>query len=316
MKEAFIHKNFRDSTLAVIANANVLVEQYLADDMKLTLRQLYYRFVAMDLFPDERRWAWTGSKWKRDPDGTKNAQPNYNWLGSIINDARLCGYIDWEALEDRARSLEGWPAWKDPAHALAAVRSQYSIDKWKGQDFRVEVWVEKQALEAIVERACGPTECKYMACKGYMSQSEMYEAAKRFHRYAANNQTPAIIHLGDHDPSGIDMTRDIDDRLEMFGMPMEVKRIALNMDQVDQYEPPPSPAKLTDSRVAGYIQRFGHDSWELDALEPHVLVELIQKTIDQFVDPGKWNERVAEEDAGRELLVSFEEQAAEQNMEE
>lgn len=77
-----------------------------------------------------------------------------------------------------------------------------------------------------------------------------------------------ILHLGDHDPSGIDMTRDISDRLELFGADVEVKRIALNWDQIDEFTPPPNPAKLSDSRAGAYIAEYGDESWELDALEP------------------------------------------------
>lgn len=293
MREAFIDKEFRNNTLRVIDAANDIIDTYLEQGLRLTLRQLYYRFVATDLL--------------------SNTQQSYNRLGSIVNDARLAGHIDWDAIEDRGRNLQSWSTWRDPAAAVRSIRRQYRIDKWTLQDYRVEVWVEKQALEAIVERGCGKREAKHIACKGYMSQSEMYVAAKRFERYQANGQMPVIIHLGDHDPSGIDMTRDIDDRLALFGIPMEVNRIALNMDQVDEYEPPPNPAKMTDSRYAGYITRFGSHSWELDALEPQVLIQLITDTIDSYVDEDAWQERQAEEDHGREQLQDFEQQATEED---
>jgi DNA repair exonuclease SbcCD nuclease subunit len=76
------------------------------------------------------------------------------------------------------------------------------------------------------------------------------------------------------------MTRDIRDRLELFASGhlgwtdanrISVERIALNWDQVEQYSPPPNPAKLTDSRGAGYVACTATSSWELDALEPTVL---------------------------------------------
>jgi hypothetical protein len=58
---------------------------------------------------------------------------------------------------------------------------------------------------------------------------------------------------------------------------LKVCRLALNMDQIERYNPPPNPAKLTDSRANGYIARYGSSSWELDALEPTVLARLVPR---------------------------------------
>lgn len=88
-----------------------------------------------------------------------------------------------------------------------------------------------------------------------------------------------IFYLGDHDPSGIDMTRDIRDRLRMFGVDVEIDRLALNMDQVKKYNPPPNPAKMTDTRCHSYVSEFGNESWELDALEPRLMAELVKHAI-------------------------------------
>ena len=83
------------------------------------------------------------------------------------------------------------------------------------------------------------------------------------------------------------MTRDIIERVEMFaGSAVEVKRIALNESQISIYKPPPNPAKITDSRAEKYIKRFGRSSWELDALEPSVMRDLIAETIQDHIDLG------------------------------
>ncbi len=118
-------------------------------------------------------------------------------------------------------------------------------------------------------------------------------------------QKPMILHFGDHDPSGIDMTRDIRDRLNMFvniGEGVQVERLALNMDQVEQYNPPPSPAKITDSRAADYIQEYGHDSWELDALDPSVISDLINVRVMELRNDVLWQEKVDLEDQHKERL--------------
>lgn len=145
----------------------------------------------------------------------------------------------------------------------------------------------------------------YFACRGYNSQSEQWAAGRRFGTYIDRGQVPIVLHLGDHDPSSIDMTRDNESRLSLFaGTEVEVRRLALNWDQVQHYNPPPNPAKLTDSRADGYIKNFGGDSWELDALEPSVISELVLDAIEGLLIPEQWDKALEKEQAGQQELRS------------
>ena len=183
----------------------------------------------------------------------------------------------------------------------AAVNS-YRVDKWARQPNRIEVWVEKDALIGVIEVPCRRLDVSYFATRGYTSQSEMWEAARRLQEWRDNGQTPIILYLGDHDPSGIDMTRDVIDRLDLFAGSISVDRLALNWNQVEQYAPPPNPAKLTDTRADAYIAEFGLSSWELDALDPATLAGLIENAVEQFRDPDLWADAIEEEEDGLRLL--------------
>jgi len=275
--EAFIRKNFRADSLQIIETANAIAADYRRQGFNLTLRQLYYQFVSRDLLP--------------------NRDESYKRLGKIINDARLAGLMDWSYIEDRTRNVSGaFGGYRDPGHYLGEVADGYIEPIWRGQEYRPEVWVEKEALADVVRQACGPDRVPYFSCRGYVSQSEMYAAAKRFQTRRRQGHIPVVIHLGDHDPSGIDMTRDIEDRLSQMALGyVEVRRIALNMDQVEQYGPPPNPAKLTDSRGSDYVDRFGSESWELDALDPSTLTQLIQDELETVIDRELLEERRAHE---------------------
>lgn len=199
--------------------------------------------------------------------------------------------------------------WKDPSSIIDACAQQYKLDLWEDQYYRPEVWVEKEALLSVVEAACEPYRVPYFACKGYVSQSAMWAAgAKRLAHHINNQQEPVIIHLGDHDPSGIDMTRDIIDRLNLFTTDsVTVFRIALNFDQIEKYKPPPNPAKITDSRFATYAEQHGEESWELDALSPKVLVAMIQKQILILRNKKKWDVLAQRENEERETLLAISE---------
>lgn len=283
MKQKFKSFNFKPDTLDMIAKAVVIIDELQAAGYTLTLRQLYYQLVSKDIIA--------------------NKQTEYKRLGSILNDARLAGMVDWNAIEDRTRSLESVGHWSSPSDIIRACATSYHVDKWLEQENRVEVWVEKDALVGVLEKACRELDVAWFSCRGYTSQSELYVAGKRLARYARGRQKPIVIHLGDHDPSGIDMTRDITDRLEMFaGHSVKVERIALNMDQIEQYNPPPNPAKITDSRFAGYEALHGDESWELDALPPPVIHQLIVDTVLQYRDETLWDEACAKEEREKAQL--------------
>jgi len=282
-KICYVEKNFRVDSLIMINRANEIIDNYQAQGYILTLRQLYYQFVSRDLL--------------------KNDQKNYSKLGSVINDARLAGLIDWESIEDRTRAVAANSHWDSPADIIKSAARSYATDKWKQQKDRIEVWVEKEALAGVFERICNELDVSHLACRGYVSQSEMWRAARRLKRWEGQGYTTHILHFGDHDPSGIDMTRDIIDRLSMFGSSVTVERLALTYEQVQQYQPPPNPAKATDSRFESYQQEYGDESWELDALEPRVLVDLVREGVYVYRDVDRWDEAVKQERRGQRLLV-------------
>lgn len=285
MKEKFDDFNFKPETKRIIDSANKIIREYQMDGYSLTLRQLYYQFVARDII--------------------ENSQKSYNRLGDIISNARLNGDLDWAAIEDRTRSLEGNVHWDNPAEIIDYYSRVYKIDTRIDQPNYIEVWVEKEALAGVVERICRKLDINFFACRGYVSQTAMYEASKRFISNENLGKNNIILHLGDHDPSGIDMTRDIRERLnDCFGAYVEVKRIALNMEQIEEFAPPPNPAKLSDSRCDGYMKKFGKMSWELDALDPNTLNELISSQVASYTDFDKKKALELKQQEGRNLLSS------------
>lgn len=256
--------NFRGKSLELIELINQVVDEYSSQGYELTLRQTYYQLVARGYIPNNER--------------------SYKNIGNLINDGRLAGLIDWHSITDRTRNLRKNSHWDTPSSVIKSAMYSYMLDKWEGQPNYVEVWVEKDALVDIVGQACGGIDTPFFSCRGYTLQSEMWAAAQRFIRQNRIRDNCFIIHLGDHDPSGIDMTRDIQERLWMFGADVEVKRVALTMEQVQTYNPPPNPAKITDSRCGKYMEEFGDKSWELDALEPQMMTKLIRDEVTALRD--------------------------------
>jgi len=281
----YVPHTFSRANRELIATCNALIDEYRAQGFTLTLRQLYYQYVSRGVIA--------------------NTHHEYKRLGSIINDARLAGLVDWTAITDRTRALRSAAHWDSPRDIVRGAASQFRIDKWRGQAVYPEVWIEKDALAGVIEGVCTQLDVPYFSCRGYTSSSEMWGAAQRLLDHQRAGQAPLILHLGDHDPSGKDMTRDVADRLALFmGADVQVERLALNRDQIDHYGPPPNPAKLTDARADAYIAEFGLSSWELDALEPRVIAGLIERAILQVRDEPAWADAVAEEATHRRHLTA------------
>ena len=277
MKICYKETKFKEKSLYLIEMANDIVNEYKEQGYELTLRQLYYQFVARDIIP--------------------NNQKSYDNLGALISNARLAGLIDWRAIEDRTRNIRNAFHWEDPNELLLSAANQFDLNKWACQREYVEVWVEKDALVGIVGQAAERYDVPYFSCRGYVSQTEMWGAAQRIMRKLDEHEHATIIHLGDHDPSGKDMTRDIRERINMFAshdgydeFNIEIRRVALEMGQIQKYNPPPNPAKLTDSRCGRYIEQYGRSSWELDALEPMVLENIITTAVEDCLNIPLFNQ--------------------------
>lgn len=331
MKQCFISKRFGRVAEDLIARTERIFTSYEAQGYDLTLRQLYYVFIAKDLFPA----SWIDRAYNLrnglDPD-TKNTEKNYKNFGGLISDARLAGLLDWEMIDDRGRTVTSNPHWENPRVFIDSVAPQFQFDKWADQENYVEVMVEKQALEGVLEPLCRELDIKFSSNKGYSSSSAMFKAGKRLKRAMGDAKKAHMIYLGDHDPSGIDMTRDVEERLNLFSDAVSadglqrikdmgediptlieageldgvtVHRVALNMDQVEALKLPKNPAKITDSRAADYISKFGPSSWELDAIEPQALAKLVRDKVHDLRDSDIWGAAIKRETAMRNELLAL-----------
>lgn len=286
MKELFVSKGFRPETLEVIDWINETLDRYRAMGYDLTTRQVYYQLVSKDLIP--------------------NNPKSYNRIKKIVSEGRLAGLIDWDMIVDRTRQVVIPSHWDTPADIVESAAHSFRIDKWEDQPYHVEVMVEKQALEGVLIPVCRDLDIPFTANKGYSSSSAMYRAGKRIARAAREGKTLFMLYLGDHDPSGMDMDRDILERLEMFSeYNLEVRRLALLMEQIELMDIPENPAKTTDSRSAGYIARYGSASWELDAMEPHQLAQVVTDTVENLRDEDLWNEAYERQEEMRGELWEF-----------
>ena len=273
----------KKSDMPIIAKAIPILEEYKADGYRVTLRQLHYQFVSRGYMP--------------------NTKATYTKICEAMQRGRMAGLIDWSVIEDRTRILRSRPRWDDPTDILDSCASCFHVDYWKNQAFRVEIWIEKDALLGVIEDTCDHWDCPYFSCRGYPSTSELHEASIRIKRFGRQGQGFKILYCGDHDPSGLDMCEYIPRTLREFGAVVEFKRIALTMEQIERFNPPPNMVKETDSRSKEYRRKFGMKCWELDTLQPHELNRIVKlEIIDCIDDMADFEFRREEELDGRDRL--------------
>jgi len=273
MKEIFKEKNFRPDSLDLITHCDKVIADYSGQGLKLTLRQLYYQLVTKNIIKNEER--------------------SYKNLSSLVSDARLAGMLDWDAIEDRIRVPTIPTEFKNLKDLVDAALYSYRLPRWETQEDYIELWVEKDALAGVLRPIADQYHVPMMVNRGYSSQSAMYEASKR---YLNQEKNLALLYLGDFDPSGEDMVRDIADRMEMFGIDIVVRKIALTLAQVKKYNPPPNPTKHKDPRSKEFIAKHGASSWEVDAINPKELTRIITKEIESYVDKDATERIIDKED--------------------
>jgi len=287
-KDISLGKTNRERLITI----NDIIDDYAAQGYKLTLRQLYYQLVSRDIIP--------------------NKQAEYAKLSRILTQGRMGGIVDWEAIEDRLRTPY-IPYWvRGPKDALQDSIDQYRLNRQQGQETYIEVWVEKDALSGVLRRITSKYHVNLMVNRGYSSCTAMHDAYERIKwklNYGSKNAE--ILYLGDHDPSGLDMIRDIRDRLgEMLDQErcrLTVKPIALTMNQIEAYDPPPNPTKITDPRADWYIDRYGETCWEVDALPPEALNKLVSTSIKDSINMDLFSDMLIKEEEDKEVLKKLKE---------
>ncbi len=264
---------------------NTIIKEYAKEGYKLTLRQLYYQLVSRDIIA--------------------NKIQEYAKLSTLLVKGRMAGVVDWEAIEDRIR-VPFLPYWViDIEDAISDTVDQYRLNRQEGQDVYIELWVEKDALSGVLKRITTKYHINLMVNRGYSSCTAMHDAYERFKIQEDAGNKVVVLYLGDHDPSGLDMIRDIEDRLVEFGVDPQVIPIGLTMAQIKKYNPPPNPAKITDPRAKNYILKHGNTSWEVDALNPKVLHQLVRNNVEKLIDMNLFNEKVNQEENDKEKLKKF-----------
>lgn len=264
----------------IIENALNIISGY--EKRILTIRGLHYRLVAI---------------------GMTNDQNHYKRVVDAMSDARWNGLIDFDTFSDHDRFMLGETKYQDfsledkvdeAEQLIKALMTNYSLNKWQGQEYYVEVLIEKKALQGLFQGVCDYWNVALGACKGYPSLTFLYDASIRFKEALNKGFQPVILYFGDYDPSGEDIPRSLKENIIRLGCrDIEINRVALTEKQVIEMNLPPAPVKKGDRRSATWT---GLGQVELDAVEPNILQWLCYNAISELFDESIERELRARED--------------------
>jgi len=218
MIEKFRSIKLNKTNIERLGIINEIIKEYQDDGYVLTLRQLYYQLVSRDIIP--------------------NKQAEYSKLSTLLKEGRMGGIVDWGAIEDRLRKPSKPSEFDSAADILDAAINQFRLPRQKGQKVYIEVWVEKDALSGVLKKVTNKFGINIMVNRGYSSASAMYDSYQRFTEAINEGQKALILYLGDFDPSGIDMIRDIDSRIKEFlvaGLDFVERFETLDNDTMNEY---------------------------------------------------------------------------------
>ena len=266
--------NPKPETLRIVAHAREVVAAAEAQGLKFTLRRVFYKLVSANVIP--------------------NTERAYKNLSRTLDRARWEGLLPLDALDDLGRQTVEREQWDSPEEMLRARADTYRSDWWADEDVRCEVWAEKQAVTSILAPVALAWGTPFLACRGFASLTAVAESAERCDR------PTTVFYVGDHDPSGLDMDRDLQERLWRLGADVNLVRLALTPEQIDDYGLPPQPTKHTDSRARGYSREHG-GSWELDALPEDALQALVREAIEAIAPFDRADRLAADEETRQEL---------------
>ncbi len=234
-----------------------------------TSRHYYYKLLgyhAVELFDH--------------PSSSKQA---YAYVCRLLVKARRRGLLSWSAVIDPGRRHTSYTSWHLKEYAGALMRSYITLDMWRGQDGKVEVWVEKDTMMAFVDSIVSPYRIPVQVNKGYGSAAAIKDAADRY----GNGKGWTLLYIGDFDPSGLDIDRSLRDILKKHGCRPNIVRIALTQEDTVSLIPNAGLSlKEKDPRRKRFVSLYGEDQqgYEIDSLPARLLRQRIIDQLSLYVD--------------------------------
>ncbi len=264
----------------------------------MTLRQLYYRVVSAGVL--------------------KNAQAEYKRLGRLMTNLREAGDVPRTWIVDHIRSTLKPSSWTGLADYAETVRDCYRKDMWSQMPAHVEVFVEKDAIAGSIQPVTREFDVALQVVRGYSSVSFAGEIGAIWSQV---RKPIFAYYLGDFDPSGFDIERDLAEKLSRYSdrnvwhvpwgdEPVDPQpdavywtRLAVCEGDFEEHNLIRLPVKNSDMRTKAFLAAHGAHCAEVDAIPPAELRSRVQAAILSHIDAGRWERLKRAECLERETLT-------------
>lgn len=246
------------------------------------VRGVYYQVISLPGFKDA--WYWQSQK------GKTKGQPLKDYVGTVGNLLKWCRLdappelqLPMSSINDEGRQVGGKLGYSSNSdffyQQVEGIFNGYSTCLAQNQERYIELWVEKQGLFHIVDRAADKFCRRTLAVRGYPSVTCLNEYAKR------SGENPLILYFGDMDVDGMEIPKTfMRSLLDEHGVDVEVVRCGLNPDQVTDINADPVGIKGRPQQKADFIEECGNAAYELDAVPPAELEQLVYDSLVEFTD--------------------------------
>lgn len=263
--------NPNPETQALIGQVLQVLDEY-RDYLPMTGRQIFYRLVGAHGY-------------------TKTEKDYSNLLEKLVR-ARRCGLVPWDAIRDDGVTSEGGGGWRSYESFVASVKhwaDEFALNIQQDQPAVIELWCEAEGMVPQMIQASEPWHVTVWSAGGFNSVTMKHDAALRIiERYQESNQTTILLHVGDHDPSGVsifeNLERDLGDFIRDYEEDPEIlvcRRIAVTLEQAEAFQMDSAPPKRTDSRTANWEG----ETYQVEAMTPAQLAQVVRDAIEADIDP-------------------------------
>ena len=188
-------------------------------------------------------------------------EQGYDLTGTALVKMRKSSRLPYDWIVDLTRQVNMPLTFDNPAEAVRWVADVYREDLWRAQPVQVQVWLEKAALEGVIEQVTREYCVPLMVSRGFSSVTFLEDCAQHLDQ----DKEAWIFHLGDSDKSGHEARAAIERTLRERGAYARLHFVPLAVTDAQASTLPSRPGKRGEGTVV-----------ELDAIAPNELRTLVR----------------------------------------
>lgn len=238
----------------------------------------------------------------------EKSQTGYDQVQHRILNMRRKRQLPYDWIVDMSRHGYHVSTYGSRGEFLRRVAELYRGDLWSNAAYYCEVWCESRSIASIIRDDCRDLAVSLYPAGGFSSDTLVYEAARQIAHLAAGRPV-VVFYIGDYDPAGVHVDRDIRNKLWQHlrnlrpgdaSQKLHLERLGINPDQVIRYNLPTKVRNPKDRRSL-HIDR----TVEAEAMPAHILRSLLRANIEALLPPRALDVMKTAEESERAFFMNL-----------